>query len=324
MAGNFGARKTILHQSLPGDRFIRVATLYASAPNSPVGPKLSLEAVSLDSTSTRFNALSYAWHIAILPADQINAGDEAELPDAEVFEIEVNGTALTVTQNLFDGLVQLAQTPRIDTTPLWIDALCINQGDKAERSSQVQLMGDIYSRATKVVIWLDSDDSELAETKYLLDNFAPRMEIYWNSRLFDIVRDRLLEPTIARKLGLSLSFDEWLSKWDGLARFMRRRRYFTRGWIVQEVMLSRDIALLCGSRQLPWEHLLKLCRFLFASGWHLEMAGRLMADKQVFDRDRPPRKLGDELQKLAHIVMSIRKAGVQDPRTQRCCVWCPS
>ncbi|TGO37682.1 hypothetical protein BHYA_0091g00140 [Botrytis hyacinthi] len=45
---------------------------------------------------------------------------------------------------------------------LWIDALCINQQDKRERSQQVQLMGRVYSQARMVLAWLGpAKDAEL-------------------------------------------------------------------------------------------------------------------------------------------------------------------
>jgi hypothetical protein len=37
---------------------------------------------------------------------------------------------------------------------LWIDALCINQDDVNERTQQVRMMGDVYSSAEQVIIWL--------------------------------------------------------------------------------------------------------------------------------------------------------------------------
>lgn len=47
---------------------------------------------------------------------------------------------------------------------VWVDALCINQQDKDERASQVRLMGQIYSRATSVAIWIgpEYEESDLA------------------------------------------------------------------------------------------------------------------------------------------------------------------
>lgn len=36
----------------------------------------------------------------------------------------------------------------------WIDAICINQEDLLERSSQVSFIIDIYDRAENVMVWL--------------------------------------------------------------------------------------------------------------------------------------------------------------------------
>lgn len=44
--------------------------------------------------------------------------------------------------------------PRI----LWIDALCINQGDYEERSVQVAMMDRLYTGASQVAIWLGEDE----------------------------------------------------------------------------------------------------------------------------------------------------------------------
>lgn len=48
--------------------------------------------------------------------------------------------------------------------PIWIGAVCINQGDDAEKAHQVQKMSSIYSLAEEVIVWLGlaSDDSDLA------------------------------------------------------------------------------------------------------------------------------------------------------------------
>lgn len=38
---------------------------------------------------------------------------------------------------------------------LWVDAICINQEDREERSRQVQLMAQIHANASCVVVWLE-------------------------------------------------------------------------------------------------------------------------------------------------------------------------
>ena len=37
---------------------------------------------------------------------------------------------------------------------IWIDSICISQHDDDEKTAQVKMMGDIYQRATRVVVWL--------------------------------------------------------------------------------------------------------------------------------------------------------------------------
>ncbi|KAF2756255.1 hypothetical protein EJ05DRAFT_488040 [Pseudovirgaria hyperparasitica] len=43
---------------------------------------------------------------------------------------------------------------------LWIDQLCIDQGNVSERSQQVEMMEHIYSQASEILIWLGEIKSE--------------------------------------------------------------------------------------------------------------------------------------------------------------------
>jgi hypothetical protein len=46
---------------------------------------------------------------------------------------------------------------------LWADALCINQEDLLERAHQVNIMKNIFQRASRVLIWLGPEkESNLA------------------------------------------------------------------------------------------------------------------------------------------------------------------
>jgi hypothetical protein len=77
-------------------------------------------------------------------------------------EIQVNGLELRVTQNLYDALKCMAMRckncPSAQTEFFWIDTICINQDDTEEKSAQVSLMGQIYSKAKMVWIWLGHRD----------------------------------------------------------------------------------------------------------------------------------------------------------------------
>lgn len=67
-----------------------------------------------------------------------------------------------VTTNLKSALQHL-RTPTMPRM-IWIDALCINQEDDAERGHQVRQMDQIYRNCSRVCIWLGDaeDDSDLA------------------------------------------------------------------------------------------------------------------------------------------------------------------
>jgi len=67
-------------------------------------------------------------------------------------EVIVDGCRFSVTKSAFDLL--LARRSVWKDRTIWIDQICINQGDAQEKSEQVQLMRDIYYRAARVVSYL--------------------------------------------------------------------------------------------------------------------------------------------------------------------------
>lgn len=104
-----------------------------------------LKHVKLD-TKPVYVALSYAW------------GDPNKTK-----AIIVNGRRLDVTENLYDALREIER--RLDNVRefvnvpcpellLWIDAICIDQANVAEKSTQVPRMRDIYSSAHITLVWL--------------------------------------------------------------------------------------------------------------------------------------------------------------------------
>ncbi|KAL9075877.1 MAG: hypothetical protein Q9161_001270 [Pseudevernia consocians] len=93
-----------------------------------------LQVVAL-SDKPRFEALSYVW------------GDpEVTLP------IVVGSHSLHVTTNLHSALQHLRQP--LEPRWFWIDAICINQADIAEKTHQVNLMKEIYRGAVQGLVWL--------------------------------------------------------------------------------------------------------------------------------------------------------------------------
>lgn len=97
--------------------------------------------------------LSYVWNFRPM----------AVIGDYENRSLLLNGRKFEVRENLFEflhmarssGLKDGTDEYQIDLrTPLWIDAICIDQSNLSERALQVAQMGDIYSYASHVHIWL--------------------------------------------------------------------------------------------------------------------------------------------------------------------------
>ena len=86
---------------------------------------------------------------------------ECGSPDDKL-TIFVNGMPFLIYRNLHIFLSQL-QAHGFDDTPIFADAISIDQTDIPERNAQVQMMGRIYKQAQTVMIWLGpaADGSDL-------------------------------------------------------------------------------------------------------------------------------------------------------------------
>lgn len=96
-------------------------------------------------TNQRYNTLFYTW----------GSPSETRL-------VLVNGQKVSIRHNLWEFLnVAWQYYPE---KSFWIDAICINQDDIAERNSQVQIMGSIYKSSQKTLIWLGPTASRSSES----------------------------------------------------------------------------------------------------------------------------------------------------------------
>jgi hypothetical protein len=86
-------------------------------------------------SSPKFTALSYVW----------------SSPEPNRI-ITCNGMDVVISANGHSALRHLWTT--LGAFTIWIDGICIDQANALEKEHQIPLMGDIYSRATSVYIWL--------------------------------------------------------------------------------------------------------------------------------------------------------------------------
>lgn len=209
---------------------IRLMTLLPGEPGDAIHITLTNTSLppKFDPSTPLYEALSYTW------------GNDK---DRRAIYVGRRKEITTVTRNLGEALVFLRhpELPRL----FWIDALCINQGDMAERSHQVVRMSDIYSRAIRVNVWIgpDSVDSNLAlETLIALSETIDMDLATQTWKPFPGTND----PEKWTKQHTILPYSE-----DQILAIVRlyQRPWFERLWVWQEVRLANSNALLIAGRK---------------------------------------------------------------------------
>ncbi|KAL7780894.1 HET domain-containing protein [Trichoderma afarasin] len=153
--------------------------------------------------------------------------------------VSCNGESILVTQNLFDCLQQF--TLGSNAMEFWIDAICIHQGSE-EQNQQVNLMANIYRQAKKVTIWLGKADEHTDRACSFIQKFARS----WASGTdHQAIVDELKQS----------------AQLSALASFFNRT-WFTRVWVVQEVVLSQTATMICGSCVFNWDDITEVSHYL--------------------------------------------------------------
>ncbi|KAI4859892.1 HET-domain-containing protein [Hypoxylon rubiginosum] len=139
-------------------------------------------------------------------------------PESESEFLFVNGHKFASRPNLFQLLLYLRHHCREyrEWQYFWIDAICIDQSNVEEKTEQVSRMDETYRNAMTTAAWLGMPDG--SEDKEL-----PGRDH----------RTKLSSPAFVDKIIGS--------------------PYWSRIWIVQELILAREIILLFGHFRLPWK-----------------------------------------------------------------------
>ncbi|KAI1410990.1 HET-domain-containing protein [Hypoxylon sp. FL1857] len=171
-----------------------------------------------------YTALSYTWGDATL-CRQINVG----------------GKLLHITKNLAVALRHLQEKNK--TIVLWVDAVCINQQDEAEKGPQVQMMGKTYMQASVVLVWLGPSKDGSDEI------------MHW-------IRHSKLKQKDLKDLAKLSPSERLRTLPEAMAVFLARP-WFSRVWVTQEVALNKNVIFVCGRKDV-WKNAF-LTRILVAA-----------------------------------------------------------
>ncbi|TGO78250.1 hypothetical protein BELL_0073g00140 [Botrytis elliptica] len=284
------------HDVLP-QGYIRLISVKPGKPEDPIELHMnSIRFRPLDHTNwipakyvPRYEALSYTW-------------DEDEKKDK--IPVILNGKPFDITSNLHSALLAIQRGDNF--SPFWIDAICIDQNDNAEKEQQLRIMHQIYKNATNVRVWLGSDDQSvdipagLALMSHCLTEFEQvrgrknsKLDSDWDilhSTSWTAVRWRLLyrilrefisgtetDLNMATIAGQYLKEDEkdfvvqkiyWhtgpehSSGWKAIRKILNHS-YFTRSWIIQELVLSSNRSIFVGDYDIT--DILRFVQLLYAT-----------------------------------------------------------
>jgi hypothetical protein len=155
---------------------------------------------------TPYTAVSYTW-------GNENASEVIYLDNRRFY----------VRPNLWSCLFYIAQAARNAAWDyLWVDAICINQTNDAERNFQVRLMDQTYKDAVCVSVWL---------------GLATLPE--------DIMQHLSTQMPIKR---VEVDGFDWFDSIVDLSN----RPYWSRVWVIQEFLIGRDVNLCCSDSQINW------------------------------------------------------------------------
>ena len=227
------------YQSLTQPNEIRLLRLHPwnsrlTTDEGNVMPRCELVHTTLD-RDIEYAAISYAW---------------GKLDEYSPVLIDETG-CLTVTNSLFEVLCRLSSDKTLD---YWVDQICIDQYNLAERNQQVQLMGQIFGKAILTFVWLGKADDSSRSAFDLIEILA-RSNLSLAEVLDIRQRDNnshLMDFLSSKKIKNETEEPRWVAIQE-----LSERSWFSRLWTFQEVVTSKDVVFLCGKHSCSHDNLLR-------------------------------------------------------------------
>ncbi|KAH0490042.1 hypothetical protein TgHK011_001527 [Trichoderma gracile] len=205
MACGMSAENMYSYSPLQGHGHIRLLRLLPDwNEDAPLRSQLfEYPMAELEDGPHMYEALSYVW-------------GSPERP----YTLQIDEQSMPITANLHEVLLRLRN--KMIERIIWIDAVCIDQTNMEERGEQIQHMAEIYSKASRVLVWLgeaaDGSNRALKQIRMSAD------EEQQNLLLTEEDRQAILA--------------------------ILQRPWFRRIWVLQEVAAAQHIVMMCGTERI--------------------------------------------------------------------------
>ncbi|KAI1092525.1 hypothetical protein F5B19DRAFT_502241 [Rostrohypoxylon terebratum] len=209
------------YESLKGFRDIRLLEILSGTSDDTL--EGHIRHVSLDEVG-QYTAISYQWGSELKP-----------------HHIKTERGLIPITRSLYTALKRL-RDPKSPIV-IWADAVCIDQENHHEKSIQLHLMKDIFQTAKSVCAWLGEEANgshQAIETLVQIRTLALEPST-WPKEL-----PKVPESWRGRKCP---DDEHWI--WKDIDAFFQRG-WFSRAWIIQEVIFASKLFVYCGSWCLDW------------------------------------------------------------------------
>lgn len=181
-----------------------------------------------------YEAISYHWGSAAFTED-----------------IYLDGLPFRVAPIVQDLLYHLGSYQR--DRLLWIDAICINQGDNAEKDVQIGLMRDVYRRAASVIVWLDGVEDPWMARRMLAG--------IWHEYVYGTTESCI-------KMVRTYSEPSAEAGWMQLINLFAHP-WFCRVWVIQEIVLAKTAVVLASEQPLQFDHIAAFARMLTSQSYNV-------------------------------------------------------
>ncbi|PTB62714.1 hypothetical protein BBK36DRAFT_1097415, partial [Trichoderma citrinoviride] len=203
-----------------------------------------------NSRSPKYQALSYTWGLPVF-SRSLHVVDDDKMDDSYAYpDFRPSSSVIGITENLYAALCSLRKPD--ETLVLWVDAVCIDQQNITERNNQVAHFPKTYAGAENVLVWLGPDNT-LSHGRLCLNFFTDLAALIHDDPKSESDNDH---QSWRKMFKINQAVSSFLGSDGSRPRpiaSLLERSWFKRRWIIQEVVLAKNVWVHYGKTSIHWD-----------------------------------------------------------------------